>query len=113
MNDKPMTPGQLAFVAQTRAMIAAGYEDTLTEDDWDDMYESERGAWKASAEAVRQQMLELFQVDEVFITEAAVVFPGLEEDYKLKGPIEVVAAMLSERSTLRAFKARAEAGLKP
>lgn len=112
MSDKSMTPGKLAFVTQTRAMIAANYEETLTESDWDEMLESERGAWEASAEAVRKQMLDGLGVGLVFITEAAVVFPELEKDYNLKGPIQVIAAMLSERSTLRAFKARVEAGVK-
>lgn len=113
MSDKPMTPGQLAFVTHLRAMITAGYDETLTENDWDDMLESERGAWEASSEAVRQQMLELMGVDLVFLSEAAVVFESLAKDYPDQGPIEIVAAMLSERSALQAFKARAEAGLKP
>lgn len=54
-------------------------------------------------------------VDEVFASEAAVVFQGhggLDKEYPgKKGPIEIVAAMLSERNILRAFKARVEAGI--
>lgn len=115
MTTEPMTPGQLAFVKYTRAMIAADYAETLTEGDWDEMLDSEREAWEASSEAVRKQMLDRLGIaDPFYAAEAAAVIKGLAAEYpERNGPIEIVDAMLSEVILLRALKARVEAGVGP
>ena len=114
MSDKPMTPGQLAFSAYAQARKQRGEAPSVM--DWEDLTPTRKQVFDEVAEAVRKQMLDGLGVDLVFVSEAAAVFEDgcLGQAYPdCKGPIEIVAAMITEKNALRAFKARTEAGLKP